>query len=52
MIVTKLEYLMESREARNEFGYNSRSIIEKEFSKEKLLQNYLELFSKVQPSLS
>lgn len=48
LIVTKLEFLVESLEVRYEFGNNSRSIIEKEFSREKLLQNYRELFSKVE----
>jgi glycosyltransferase involved in cell wall biosynthesis len=50
LITTKLEYLMESKNTRNEFGKNSRSIIENEFSRAKLLQNYLEVFSRIQLS--
>jgi glycosyltransferase involved in cell wall biosynthesis len=47
-IVDKLEYLSGSEEVRNEFGKNSIKVVETEFSKIKLLDNYLSLFSKLQ----
>lgn len=46
-IVKKLEYLSVSEEKRLEFGRNSRFIIESGFSKEKLIENYLRLFSTI-----
>jgi glycosyltransferase involved in cell wall biosynthesis len=45
-IVNKLEYLSGSADIRNEFGNNSIKIVENEFSKMKLLNSYLSLFSK------
>jgi glycosyltransferase involved in cell wall biosynthesis len=47
-IVSKLEYLSGSEKVRNEFGENSIKVVETEFSKMKLLENYLSLFSKLQ----
>jgi glycosyltransferase involved in cell wall biosynthesis len=49
-IVEKLDYLTKSDKVRNEFGYNSHSIIESEFSEKKFLENYDELFSKMTSS--
>jgi glycosyltransferase involved in cell wall biosynthesis len=46
-IAGKLEYLITMDGIRNEFGKNSRSIIENEFSEEKFLENYFKLFSRV-----
>lgn len=46
-IVKKLEYLTNFENVRNEFGKNSLSIIESEFSEEKLVENYLNLFSRL-----
>ena len=47
-IVDKLEYLSGSAEKRSEFGKNSIKVVETEFSKMKLLDSYLSLFSKLQ----
>ena len=47
-IVDKLEYLSGSADKRNEFGKNSIKVVETEFSKMKLLNSYLSLFSKLQ----
>ena len=47
-IVDKLEYLSGSADKRNEFGKNSIKVVETEFSRMKLLDNYLSLFSKLQ----
>ena len=47
-IVDKLEYLSGSADKRNEFGKNSIMVVETEFSKMKLLDSYLSLFSKLQ----
>lgn len=47
-IVDKLEYLSGSADKRNEFGNNSIKVVETEFSKMKLLDSYLSLFSKLQ----
>jgi glycosyltransferase involved in cell wall biosynthesis len=47
-IVDKLEYLSGSQEVRNEFGKNSIKVVETEFSKTRLLDSYLSLFSKLQ----
>jgi glycosyltransferase involved in cell wall biosynthesis len=47
-IVDKLEYLSGSADKRNEFGKNSIKVVETEFSKMKLLDSYLSLFSKFQ----
>ncbi|HBC78672.1 MAG TPA: hypothetical protein DEO60_03190 [Bacteroidales bacterium] len=47
-IVEKLEYLSGSADIRNEFGKNSIKVVEAEFSKKKLLDSYLSLFSKLQ----
>jgi len=44
LLVQKLGYLCESNEKRNIFGRNSRAIIEKDFSKAKLVENYVNLF--------
>ena len=46
-IVDKLEYLANMEEIRNEFGRNSYSILENDFSEEKFLENYLKLFSRM-----
>jgi glycosyltransferase involved in cell wall biosynthesis len=46
-IVDKLEYLSGSQEIRREFGKNSIKVVETDFSKNKLLDSYLELFSKL-----
>jgi glycosyltransferase involved in cell wall biosynthesis len=46
-IVEKLEYLSESEERRMEFGRNSRTIIERDFSQTKFIDSYLRLFSKL-----
>jgi len=45
LLVQKLGYLCESDEKRHIFGRNSRAIIEKDFSKAKLVENYVNLFS-------
>jgi glycosyltransferase involved in cell wall biosynthesis len=50
LIVEKLDYLTKSGKVRDEFGSNSHSIIESEFSEKKFLENYYELFSKMTPS--
>lgn len=50
LIVEKLEYLANFENIRNEFGKNSYSIVAEEFSEEKLLENYFNLFSKMSPS--
>jgi glycosyltransferase involved in cell wall biosynthesis len=47
-IVNKLEYLSQSEVIRNEFGNNSFRVIETEFSRRKLLDSYLDLFTKLQ----
>ena len=47
-IVDKLEYLSGSADKRSEFGKNSIKVVETEFSKMKLLNSYLSLFSKLQ----
>ena len=49
-IVEKLEYLSESEDIRREFGNNSRIKIGNDFSQEKLLKNYLNLFSELHQS--
>ena len=49
-IVEKLELLSGSEDLRNEFGNKSRILIENEFSQEKMLENYLNLFSEFQHS--
>jgi glycosyltransferase involved in cell wall biosynthesis len=43
----KLGYLVNSEKARVQFGKNSHDLIKNEFSEEKLLENYLELFSTI-----
>jgi len=45
LLVQKLGYLCESYEKRITFGRNSRAIIEKDFSKARLVENYVKLFS-------
>ena len=47
LIVDKLDYLIKFENVRNEFGSNSHSIIESEFSEKKFLENYYDLFSKI-----
>jgi len=44
-IVDKIEDLSRSEEKRKEFGRNSHKILETEFSKARLLEDYMELFS-------
>jgi len=46
-IVEKLEYLSGSEDLRREFGGKSRTIIENNFSKEKLLENYLVVLNEI-----
>jgi glycosyltransferase involved in cell wall biosynthesis len=46
-IAWKLEYLITMDDIRNEYGKNSRFIIENEFSEEKFLENYFKLFSRM-----
>ncbi len=48
LIVEKLEYLINNKDARIEFGKNSRLKIENEFSEGKLLENYLSLFLRME----
>ncbi len=48
LIVEKLEYLINNEDARTEFGNNSRIKVENEFSEEKLLENYLSLFLRME----
>jgi glycosyltransferase involved in cell wall biosynthesis len=48
MIVEKLELLAESEDLRNDFGGKSRLIINNNFTQEKLLDNYLNLFAEFQ----
>jgi glycosyltransferase involved in cell wall biosynthesis len=48
LLVQKLGYLCESEEKRNKFGRNSRGIIEKDFSKIKLVGSYVSLFSQLE----
>jgi len=48
-IVEKLEFLSESKDLRIEFGEKSRIIIENDFSQERLLKNYINLFAEFQP---
>jgi len=50
MIVEKLELLAESEDLRNDFGDKSRLIIKDNFTPEKLLDNYLNLFAEFQLS--
>ena len=47
LIAEKLEYLSNFENVRNEYGKYSHSIIEEEFSEEKLCENYFNLFSKL-----
>jgi glycosyltransferase involved in cell wall biosynthesis len=47
-IVDKLEMLSESADLRIDFGNKSRLLIKNKFSQEKLLENYLKLFSDFQ----
>jgi len=48
LMVQKLGYLCESAEKRNDFGRKSRAIIEKDFSKAKLVDSYVSLFSRLE----
>lgn len=48
LLVQKLGYLCESVEKRNDFGRKSRTIIEKDFSKTKLVDSYVSLFSRLE----
>ena len=47
MIVEKLDYLVNNENARIDFGNNSYSIIETEFSEDKLIDNYIKLISEI-----
>jgi glycosyltransferase involved in cell wall biosynthesis len=47
LIAEKLEYLVNMDDIRSDFGNNSRSIIENEYSEEKFLENYFKLFSRM-----
>ncbi len=44
-IVEKMELLSHSQTTRKDFGRNSLTLIKREFSNEKMLENYLKLFS-------
>jgi len=46
-IVEKLEILARSQTLRKDFGKNSLTLIKREFSNEKMLKNYLKLFSEL-----
>lgn len=46
-IVEKLEYLIKSENVRKEFGNNSHLIINNNFTEEKLMKSYTELFLKM-----
>jgi len=46
-IVEKLEILTRSQTLRKDFGRNSLTLIRREFSNEKMLENYLKLFSEL-----
>jgi len=46
-IVEKLEILARSQTLRKDFGKNSLTLIKREFSNEKMLENYLKLFSEL-----
>ena len=48
LTVDKLEYLMKSADIRKEFGNNSRNIIVKSYSKDKLITKYMKLLSEMQ----
>jgi glycosyltransferase involved in cell wall biosynthesis len=50
LIVEKLDYLTKFEKIRSEFGANSHSIIGSEFSENKFLENYFQLFSKMTSS--
>jgi glycosyltransferase involved in cell wall biosynthesis len=50
LIAEKLEFLANFDEVRREFGKNSYSVIETEFSENKLIDNYLRLISEVTDS--
>jgi glycosyltransferase involved in cell wall biosynthesis len=47
LIADKLEYLSKAEDVRIEFGNNGHYIIENEFSEEKLMESYFNLFSKM-----
>ncbi|HKK41836.1 MAG TPA: glycosyltransferase [Bacteroidales bacterium] len=47
MVVEKLNYLVQNESIRQEYGINSHSIIENDFSEEKFLGNYYDLFIKL-----
>jgi len=49
-IVGKLKLLAESEDLRRKFGNNSRTILEIDFSREKLVDRYIRLFSKLNQS--
>ncbi len=49
-IVERLELLSNSQTMRKDFGRNSHTLIKREFSNEKLLENYLKLFSELSHS--
>jgi len=46
LIAKKLEILISSEKTRHEFGVNSHQIMKSKFKEEKLLENYVDLFSK------
>jgi len=48
LIAEKLEYLINNEEIRKEYGNNSRTKIEREFSENELLEHYYELLSSLQ----
>jgi len=45
-LADKLELILESEDLRKEFGENGRKLIEKNFSEDKLIDNYIELLGK------
>ena len=46
-IAGKIQHLLESENERKEFGENSYNFIRENFTQEKLLNSYMELFSKI-----
>ena len=47
LVVEKLNYLVQNETARKEFGLKSHSIIENDFSENKFLSSYYDLFIKL-----
>jgi glycosyltransferase involved in cell wall biosynthesis len=49
MVAEKLDYLVNNENERIDFGRNSYSLIQKEFSESKLIDNYIKLISELHP---